>query len=93
MQNSEAREALRAAIAAWDGLTEEQRQAELERAERAAQEARLDAFYRDHVARTNPPDRRSTETEPPSFQLPPAYRDAGYGDMTPLEQRRMDGDR
>ena len=26
-------------------------------------------------------------------ELPPAYRDAGYGEMSPLEQRRMDGDR
>lgn len=40
MQNSEAREALRAAMAAWDGLTEDQRRAELERAERAARQAR-----------------------------------------------------
>ena len=40
MQNSEARQALRAAMAAWDGLTEEQRIAELERAATAARQAR-----------------------------------------------------
>lgn len=31
--------------------------------------------------------------EEPTDELEQAYRAAGYGDMTPLEQRRMDGDR